>query len=222
MTTSRTNIRRERIHNWPIFKEFNLSDQLLALSVEITKCSHEKVGVAVAEASQALTSALLASTFRHIHLFLVARGSTLEEPHRVAAYVAERHKLWNSMERSGLPIPIGPLSERRVDYDDGKFGFIGTIDFALAELPVALEVTRREDAVCIAADPGGCDSLIDEISASYPGGSLGSTSVLGASVRHLADYEFVARAFGQFDDRVVGAEIFGRQDSLDSLAKLLQ
>lgn len=217
MTTRRQVVRRERARDWPIFGSLALPDDVGVLSVELNRPSQETVDAVVAGASSILRSALVSAMPSGQHqLWLLAFGQPVKGPGRVAAYHAERDRLWGAMQKRGVGVPGGRRSEIKVEYEDGSLGFRGSIRIDAVDLPVALEVTRRENAVCLGVDAQAPAPLVS-LSPSSTSTSAQTPTLLSAAVERLASYVFVARGFGQFDDAAVGVEVIASNEFLDTL-----
>jgi len=155
-------------------------------------------------------------------LWLVALGRPTPRSNRIAAYKAERDGLWTALEKSGVELPDGSRAESSIARSDDVLWFGGAIEVTAAELPVALEVTRRENAVCIGNSEvvggvvwqgllAGCDPL--------PENSVGLLRVV---LHEISGGLFAARSFGQFDDPVVISEVFAEDKVLNRLASALE
>jgi hypothetical protein len=104
-----------------------------------------------------------------------------------------------------------------VSRSDDVLQFGGFIEFTASELAVALEVTRRENAVCVGqiGEPEGCGW--ERLLSSLEPLPKDSVALLRAVVRQIAKGLFVARSFGEFDDALVGSEVFAENDFMDRL-----
>lgn len=217
MTTRRQVVRREHARDWPIFGSLTLPDDVGVLSVELNRPSQETVDAVVADASSILRSALVWAMASGQHqLWLLAFGQPVKGSSRVAAYHAERDRLWTAMQKRGVGVPGGRRSEIKVEYEDGSLGFGGSIRIDAVDLPVALEVTRRENAVCLGTNAQSSDPLVG-LSLPSISASIQTPTLLSVAVGRLASYVFVARGFGQFDDAAVGVEVIASNEFLDTL-----
>ncbi|MFY1633362.1 hypothetical protein ACN27F_08785 [Solwaraspora sp. WMMB335] len=217
MTTRRQVVRRERARDWPIFGGLALPDDLGVLSVDLHRSSQETVDAVVADASSIFHSALVSTMPSDQHqLWLLAFGQPVKGSSRVAAYLAERDRLWIAMQKRGVGVPGGRRSEIKVEYEDGSLGFGGSIRINAVDLPVALEVTRRENAVCLGVDTQASDPLVS-LTPSSISASTQTPTLLSVAVKRFASYVFVARGFGQFDDAAVGVEVIASNEFLDTL-----
>lgn len=149
-------------------------------------------------------------------LWLLAFGQPVKGLSRVAAYHVERDRLWIAMQKRGVGVPGGRRSEIKFEYEDGSLGFGGSIRVDAVDLPVALEVTWRENAVCLGTDAQASDPLAS-LSPSLISASTQTSTLLSVAVGRLASYVFVARAFGQFGDAAVGVEVIASNEFLDTL-----
>jgi hypothetical protein len=217
MTTRRQLVRRERARDWPIFNSLALPADVGVLSVELIRPPQETADAVVADASAILRSALvLAMPSGQYQLWLLALGRPVKVSNRVTAYHAERDRLWTAMQKRGVGLPRGRRSEIKVEYEDGLLGFGGSIRIDAVDLPASLEVTRRENAVCLGTDAHASDPL-SGLSPSSRLASAQAPTLLSAAVGRLASYLFVARGFGQFDDAAVGVELIAPNEFLDTL-----
>lgn len=221
MTTRRLAIRRERVRDWPALAGYEIPSDLGVLSLELQRTPHEKLPEAVAEASGALRSGLDPVLGPGPYqLWLLCLGKPHRSSSRVGAYHAERDKLWAAMEKTKTGLPQGRRIEARVQYGV-DFGFAGSIEFELGDLPVALEVTRVENAVCVATDPLVADPLTRWITPLLGSVNTEPPTLLTLMLEVFPNLTLVARGFGQFDDAVVGAEVFGPDSFLDALERSL-
>lgn len=217
MTTSRLMVRRERVEDWPLFEGLTLPPDLAALSVENNRLPNQSIDRAVAEAADVLRSSLAAARRSgEFKYWLVASSVPVRAANKVAAYNAKREKVWGVLERRGIEIPTGSRREWEASLSDDTFVLMGSVELDPGGLALALTATRRADAVCIAAAP----SSVDPMASIFPryAQSLGDAStLLVTSVQLAANWAFVARAFGEFDDVSVGVEVFAREVFLDVL-----
>jgi hypothetical protein len=126
-----------------------------------------------------------------------------------------------ALEKSGIVLPAGSRAESEVEPSGDVLRFGGAIELGTAELLLALEVTRRENAICVGSidEPSGFDW---ERFVSYPGVLAQDSVGLLRSVLHQSSSGmFAARSFGQFDDVVVTSEVFAETGVLDRLEAIL-
>ncbi|NJC69863.1 hypothetical protein HC031_09045 [Planosporangium thailandense] len=191
-------------------------------SVDVRRQADESIGSAAAAAAAILGDAL-SEIMRPDQgkLSLVALGQPLTRPNRVTAYNAERDKLWAAFEKAGVVLPHGNSAEVGVTHSDDVRQFGGVIEFAMTDLSVALEVTRRENAVCIGRIGEPDDFGWERFLLSLEPIPKDSVELLRAAVRQIAGGLFVVRSFGQFDDVLVGAEVFAENSVIDQLEAVL-
>jgi hypothetical protein len=219
MITSRITFRREAVREWPILAgDSNIPDTVDVSSVEVRRQADESVASAAALAATTLGTALSEIMDPDQgRLWLVTLGQPLTRPSRVAAYNAERDKLWAALEKSGVALPRGSRAEVAMAQSDDVLQFGGVIEFKTTELSVALQVTRRENAVCVGQirepDGFGWERFLSSLEPSPED----SAALLRAAIRQIDSGLFVARSFGQFDDAVVGSEVFAENDVIDQL-----
>jgi hypothetical protein len=219
MITNRLAFRREIAREWPIFAgDSEISNTVGVASLDVRRRADESIASAVA-----VTATALGATVGEImapgqgKLRLLALGQPFSRSNRVAAYNAEKDKLWAALEKSGVALPRGSRTEVEVTRSDDVLQFGGFIEVAASELAVALEVTRRDNAICVGqiSEPGsyGWKRLLSSL------GTLpkDSAALLLAAVRQIAKGLFVARSFGEFDDVLVGSEVFAENDIIDRL-----
>jgi hypothetical protein len=218
MTTRGRVIRHERASDWPIFDGRAIARDIDILAVELNRRSGEKIESVVAAASGMLRLALArAMPLAQYRFWLIAWGQAIDPSNKVATYHAERNRLWAAIEKSGGVVPEGARSETRVDYGDGTFGFAGTVDFAVGELPLAVELTRRHNAACLALDALVVDPIARARSLPFPPEDGGATMLVRAITGEFGESMFVARGFGQFDDVTVGVEVLAKSDFISTL-----
>ncbi len=218
MTTRRIDIRRERPGDWPIFDGLDLPRELGVLSVEINRLPAEKIKAAVREASDNFRTAWMrASLPRRWRMWLLVASRPVRRADRIAMLQATRLGLWGATEKAGIELPRGARSETKVSYNGGLTGFAGSISLESDDIPVALEVTRRENAICLAVDISSADPLFrvasirpERLTAKVP-----DLFLLG--VKAANDASFAVRGFGAFDDRMVGVEVFGSDSIINTL-----
>ncbi|MEU4807182.1 hypothetical protein [Actinosynnema sp. NPDC023587] len=141
---------------------------------------------------------------------------------RVAAYNAGQDKLWVALEKSGIVLPAGSRAESEIEPSADVLRFCGAIELTTAELPLALEVTRRENAICVGSidQSSGFDwERLISSSAPVPNDAVG---LLRAVLRQMSGGMFAARSFGQFDDAIVTSEAFGENEVLNRLESILE
>lgn len=223
MTTSRITFRREVARDWPILAgDSDVPAAVGVASVGVRRRADESVASAAVVAATTLGAALgEIMPPEQGKLWLLALGQPTSRTNRVAAYHAERDKLWAALEKPGVALPRGSRTEFEVAYSDDVLRFGGVIEFMTAEFSVALEVTRRENAVCVGRINmlGGFDwerfvSSLDSL-------PKDSVVLLRAVVRQIADGLFVARSFGQFDDALVISEVFAENDTINRLEAII-
>ncbi len=216
MTTSQT-IRRERARDWPIFDGRELPNDIDVLTVQLRRRSMESIELVVAQASEMLRLALANSTSPGNSFWLAAWGNPVDPRNKVGAYLARRDGLWAAVEKTGIVLPEGPRNEAEVNYDDGSFGFGGSINFALNEIPVALELTRRKNAICLATEDVITDPIGNSKVASFSSADYRLPILIRAAAGEFGEWVFLARSFGKFDDSTVGAEIFAKSEFIDGV-----
>jgi hypothetical protein len=194
---------------------------MAAMCVEITRSINQTIDHAVGDASALLGSSLAALGLAEQHkLWLVVTGAPIKRTDRVAAYRANREKIWGVLERQGISIPPGSRSDLEIPLPDNSFGLIGSVELDLDDLQAALNVTRLADAVCLATH-----SLTDPLPSLVPGITQcvgpGESKLLVTLVQLHANWTFAARAFGQFDDYSVGVDVFASDSFLDVLEPLI-
>ena len=192
------------------------------VSLEVTREPREALATAVSEAATSLGSALSAYGKGGLLLGLVAASAPVPYTSRVAAYRAERNKLWASLQHTGTTLPEGRRVEIRVEHDDASVRYVGGLVFKLSQLPVALEVTGKAAAICIAWQTPHLDLPLDELIRPFMALPPEPESFLKQAVSNVADRTLVMRAFGTFDDRAVGSEVFALDDDLDLLEPLVR
>jgi hypothetical protein len=155
---------------------------------------------------------------RYGRLWLVALGRPVPRSSRVAIHHAERDALWKALERSGVELPDGPRSESDIAPSSDVLQFGGYIELAsVGDLRVALEVTRRENAVIFGRSGDHDEPDWMNFLASLRPLPRDSTALLRASIHQVGGEFFVARSFGRFDDGKVGAEVFAGSEVLNIL-----
>jgi len=209
-------VTRESVENWPIFQGVQVAG-ISVLTVAIRRDPAEAMAPTAAAASAVLAVGLQRVLSGREMCSLVAVGKPSSRSTRVAAYHAERDKLWGALEKAGLKLPPGERFESEVTGDgDDRIRFAGMIRFAIEELPAALEITRTSTAVCIVNDrsDGVTPShLPDFVNAD----TADSAVLLKSAVADLGNY-FVCRATGAFDDATVTAEAFATEPLASALA----
>ncbi|MFI0791491.1 hypothetical protein ACH4OY_02120 [Micromonospora rubida] len=223
MTTSRIAFRREVASEWAIFNDdAGISSRFGVATVVVRRRADELISSAVGMTAAALGKALgQIADPEQGRMRLVALGRPLARSSRVAAHNADRDKLWSALEKSGIVLPRGSRTEAEMTHCEDVLQFSGVIEFAATELPVALEVTRRADAFCLGqirdSDGLGWENFLPslELLPKDP------AAFLRAAVRQIADGLFVARSFGQFDDALVGSEVFAENDVVDRLQAIM-
>jgi hypothetical protein len=216
MTTRRQTIRRERAREWPIFEGRELPSGVDILSIEINRGSREEIELVVAHASAILGLALARSILPDQHkLWLIAWGEAVDPTNKVASYHAARDRLWTAIERTGITVPKGLRSEIRIDFDDGSFCFAGSVNFAISELPAALELTRRANTVGLATEVLAPDPIRYAKPSPFTPSDARPPMFVRAASGELGNWIFLARGFGQFDDAAVGVEILANSEFLN-------
>jgi hypothetical protein len=190
--------------------------------LDVQRQADESIASAVAVTATALGAALGEIVApEQGKLRLVALGQPVSRSNRVAAYNAEKDKLWAALEKSGVTLPRSSRTEVEVARSDDVLQFGGFIEFGTSELAVAIEVTRRGNAVCVGqigeAEGYGWERLLSSLEP-LPQDSV---ALLRAAVRQIATGLFVARSFGEFDDVLVGSEVFAENDVIDRLEAII-
>jgi hypothetical protein len=189
----------------------------------MNRSPQEKIDEVVKEASGNLQGALTRSSVaEQCRLWLLVAGRPVRSADKIAAFRAARLGLWGALEKSGLAIPNGPRSEIEVSYEGGSEGLWGSVQVPLGDLSLALEITRRENAICLAADMLVHDPLASVIAIQSQLAVDKASSLLLLAVRMLDDVAFAARGFGEFDDTAVGVEVFAVDVILDMLETSLE
>jgi hypothetical protein len=223
MTTSRVTIHREEVvRDWPIFVgDSDIPASVGVISVEVQRRVDESVTAATMMAAATLAAAVSEMLpLRQGRLWLVALGRPTLRSSRVAAYNTDRDKLWSALEKSGVTLPSGVRTESQIAHSDDILQFWGAIEFPAPELPVALEVTRHENAICVGQTSQSNDANWERFISSVPL-PQDSTMLLHGVLRQMSGGLFAARSFGQFDDTLVAAEIFAEDDILNRLQSIL-
>lgn len=200
-----------------------LPEDLAALSIEVIRSPDEAMDRAVGEASAVFRSSLAALGIdKRCKLWLVVSSAPLRRNDKVAAYRASHEKVWGVLERRGIAIPEGTRRELEVSLSDNLFVVVGSIELYLGGLSLGLEMTRFVNAICLVTDQRATDPMFSIVSRHGARLHDGTHGLLLASVQSGALWNFVARAFGEFDDHLVGVEVFARDAHLDILASALQ
>jgi hypothetical protein len=226
MTTRPPDILRERATDWPKFATMDLPGGLGILPVEVHRSSTERTAAAVGRASRVLASGLARSVpADQAALWLLALSRPAPRGNRLGVLLATRAGVWNGLQKDGVALPGGPRSETPVQYTDADaMGFGGSIRFPMSDLAVALEVTRTENAVVVAADPAAADPLAAVLADPLELVEGKTPNMLKRAVPFVVDgtSAFVATGFGWFDDVEVGAYIFGYDELLDPVEAALR
>lgn len=222
MSARRPRIRLERACDWPLFSDLALAPDVDVLSVEVSRPTQDTIPVAVADASAILRAALdPATTPCQYKLWLVVHARPVKPYNRVGAYHARRDRLWGALQKCGLTVPEGHRTEVAIDCGTDLTGYAGSIAIDVIDLPVALEVTRRENAVCLGTDATSPDPITSLIPSPSTLISTRRSTLLSMSVARIPDYLFVARAFGEFDDAVVGVDVIAQNPFVTALRQRL-
>lgn len=224
MTTRHVAVRRERVEEWPIFRGLALPNGLAAISVEITRSPNQAIDHAVGDASAILGTSLAAlGAAEQLKLWLVVAGAPIKRTDRVAAYWANREKVWGVLERQGVSVPSGSRRDLELPVLGDSLCLLGSVELEPSNLQAALRVTRLADAVCLATHPLAADplpSLVPTL-AQRAGAGAGAPGLLVALIQMHANWTFAARAFGEFDDHSVGVEVFAFDAFLDVLEPIM-
>lgn len=102
-------------------------------------------------------------------------------------------------------------------YEGGTRGLWGSVQLSLDDLAAGLELTRRENAICLATDLV-TDPLISLTELQAEVGGDRASDRLRLAMQRLDIANFVARAFGEFDDSTVGVEVFATGPMLDAIS----
>jgi hypothetical protein len=214
-------VRRENPTDWPVLAGCDLPSDLGVLSVELRRGPGEGISGVVAEGAELLRSALRptepADGYR---LWLVHLGDPIESTGRVGRYRLERFGLWQVVESEGTPIPDGRRVESMMRYADGSTGLAGAVASDLSRLPASLEATRLRNAVCVVAGTADPNPL-DVVVRSQPAPVEGKGPALLPLILRGLPHRGVARAFGSFDDVLVGVEILAADSFLDAVESQL-
>jgi hypothetical protein len=215
MTASRVTIHREDPKEWPKFAgRRDVPLGLRVVSIEVRRLAEEPIQLALTTAATVLVAALCERLLRDRNaLTLVALERPRLKPNRLAMYYASRYKLWTALERDGFALPEGPRIEEMVVSTADAIQFAGAITFPLEQLPVALEVARSLHAVCLGVLDGSSRVEWREL-VTLARTMEGDTPLLEAALARAGDGIFAARAFGEFDDIVVGVDIFSAGEAL--------
>jgi hypothetical protein len=194
---------------------------MAAISVEITRSLNQTIDHAIGDASAIFGASLAALGIGEQHkLWLVVTGAPIKRTDRVAAYRANREKIWGVLERQGISIPPGSRSDLKIPLPDDSFSLIGSVELELGDLRAALGVTRLADAVLLATH-----SLTDPLPSLVPRLAqcvgAGEPKLLITLVQLHANWTFAARAFGHFDDSSVGVDVFASDSFLDTLEPIM-
>jgi hypothetical protein len=161
MTTDRLAIHRVRATEMAYFASLDLPGEVGALIVGARRSAAEPMAAAVARASGLLEAGLVrAVPAEEAGLWLLALGNPTRRAHRVAALLALRAGLWGALEQDDVGLPEGSRAETVLDYPVVEStGFGGSIALRVDDLTVALEVTRTQNALCVAGSPAAGDPL---------------------------------------------------------------
>ena len=221
MTTRRLKVERVSAQGLPIFEGFDVSS-VEEFSITAFRGLDDSIPAAASAASTALTAALQSLWPRNERQFcLIALGGELQISGKVSAHLAERDKLWGQWKSSGIGLPAGQRFETNLSIHPGRWRYFGSINFETPQLPVALEVTRVADAVCVAA-PGNVSlqSLVQRLATRVLDGKplmAGQHSLLPAVVSSLPEGAIAMRAFGAFDDVNISIDVFGEGHIIDQV-----
>ncbi len=222
MTTRRVAVRRERVEGWPIFRGLALPNDLAAISIEITRSPNQEIDHAVGAVSAILGTSLAAlGDAGQLKLWLVIAGAPIKRTDRVAAYRANREKVWGVLERQGISVPSGSRRDLELPLLGDSFGLLGSVELEPSNLQAALRVTRLADAVCLATHPLASDPLASLVPRLAQRAGAGIPGLLVALIQLHANWTFAARAFGEFDDHSVGVEVFAFDTFLDVLEPIM-
>ncbi len=222
MTIKRVAVRRERVGGWPIFRELTLPTDLAAISVEIARSPSQAIDHAVEDASAVLKTSLAElGVARQLKLWLVVAGEPIKRTDRMAAYRANREKIWGVLERRGLLIPSGSRHDLELPLLGDSFRLLGSVELEPSDLKSALTVTRHADAVCLATHPLAANPLSSLVPRLAQRAGASAPILLAASIQLHADWTFAARAFGEFDDHLVGVEVFASDTFLDVVGPIM-
>jgi hypothetical protein len=226
MTTRPPDILRERAADWPKFATMDLPASLGVLPVEARRSSTEPTAAAVGRASTVLAGGLARSVpAERAALWLLALSRPAPRGNRLGVLLATRAGVWHGLEKDGVAVPGGPRSETPVHYPDADaMGFGGSIRFPVRDLAVALEVTRTQNAVVVAADPAAADPLATVLAGPIALVEGKTPNMVNRSVPFVVDraLAFVATGFGWFDDVEVGAYVLGYDELLDPVEAALR
>jgi hypothetical protein len=219
MTTNRIAIQNDSLHNWPIFTDIDIPPTLGVMSIEIRRRLDEDIPSTGVMAAQALVAAMRTVAEPFGSILLIALGDAISPSGRSASYRAERDKLWSTLEKSGAVLPAGERLERKLACTEGSSRFAGIISVAIEDLPIALEVTRQINSVCICEFPrSSTDSAWQQVAPLLEHCPPDQAAMLRELIPTVTGDMFVARSFGSFDDVSVGVDIFAQHSMLSRLS----
>lgn len=224
MTTSRIVIRRDVVREWPIFAtESEVPVAVGVTSVEIRRQGNESVASAAVSAATALAGGMgQMLAVEQGTLWLLALGRPILRSNRIAAHSAKRDRLWGALEKTGVVLPNGRRTEFQIGRSDDVVQFGGVVELTVTGLPLALEVTRCQNAICMGSAGQPLQMGWDGFLSSLDPLPEDSTAFLRAALRQVSRSTFVARSYGQFDDVVVTSEVFAEDDILNPLSAILE
>jgi hypothetical protein len=209
-------IKYERVRDWTIFKDDEeISPDIRVVSLEVRSTHEQSITSAVAVTADVL--------FGHhsppISLIqLIVIGPIVPATHKVAAYNANKLRLWGALERDGIDLPDGDRSEFPIGDLDNEVRYAGQIDLTPTadSLNQALEFTRSRMAVCIGRVEDAPPFPATELLTGHLQPHDNQESLLRLCLHHLSAGQTVIRSFGSFDDHTVGTDVFadGKSASL--------
>lgn len=196
---------------WPMFAGLDVADVLVVShsSPRIPSQSlHEAASDAVRGLLKSTQVARLLCTRR---LILVARTAPGDYLGKSAVLRAQRRGLWESFDDEDLP--AGERNEFPIEGSPGHF--VGYVDVRPEDAMRSIEFTRTHFAICSAiAGDEAVEPLLAAVASCVSSRDLVQTFVASQA----ADGVAVFRAFGQFDDAEVSADLFVSTSAWESVA----
>jgi hypothetical protein len=144
-------------------------------------------------------------------LILVARTAPGDYLGKSAVLRAQRRGLWESFDDEDLP--AGERNEFPIEGSPGHF--VGYVDVRPEDAMRSIEFTRTHFAICAAiAGDEAVEPLLAAVASCVSSRDLVQTFVASQA----ADGVAVFRAFGQFDDAEVSADLFVSTSAWESVA----
>jgi hypothetical protein len=204
-------VRREVARDWPIFADDSEVPAAVGVtSVEVRRRVDESVASAAVVSATALGAAPELpgrdAAARPGKNLAGGSGEADSPSSRIAVYLAKRDKLWAALEKAGVALPDGSRTETEITHSDDVLRFGGAIELTSTELPMALEVTRCENAVCVGRIDGTAGIDWERFLSSSDTFSEDPVGLLRLVLHQVSGGMFADRSFGQFDDAVVTSE----------------